>query len=188
VGADEEAAVGGSGIPDEFTLHDPDEHKVDLDTTAELISTSTLTSVSTLQGGAPLKTESALTVTKPLEMVTTLGGAAPIKAEMALDLRPVRAELDIKPLTLDLCLNVGLNSLPATRICTPFSTHFGLTLFGVELIGFNLFGENRVQIEPLTQAPTVAWGGTEAKRSPPRGAQARAEGAPDGGLRIRLTG
>ncbi len=176
--------MGGSGIPDEFTLHDPDEHRVDVDMTSDMTTASTLTSVSTLQGGAPLKTESALTVTKPVEMV--LGGAAPIRTQMALDIEPVRAELDIKPLTLDLCLNVGLNELPATRICTPFSTHFGFTLFGIELFGFNLFGENRVQIEPLSQPPKVAWGGSQAKGSSPPRAPARVDGSPDTGLHIRL--
>jgi hypothetical protein len=182
--------VGGKGIPDEFTLHDPDEHRVDVDLTTDMKveGGAPIKTEMTMQGGAPVKTESALTLTKPVEMVTTLKGAEPIKTEVGLDIKPLRAELDIKPLTLDLCVNVGLNSLPPTRICRQNSTHFGFTLFGVEVVGFNYATDNRLQIEPLTPPPKVAWGGTEAiaAHSAPRTpARARAENA-DGGLRIKL--
>ena len=96
--------------------------------------------------------------------------------------------LDVRPLTLDVCMKMEFGKLPPTCIRQPYQHHFGITLFGVEMIGFNFVGESRTVIEDVHPAPHVAWGGEQAvhhshehhKRGNPH---AEPEGS---GLRIRL--
>src|ERR1700752_3933333 len=54
-----------------------------------------------------------------------------------------KMEMDIKPLEAQFCLKVGVERLPSTKICNPVEKHFGLTLFGREVIGFNYSEEKR---------------------------------------------
>lgn len=167
----------------------------DIDMSLDVIDE--ITTRVTLEGGKAIATDSTATlnVPEPVRTESKIEGGEPIRTDLSLDIKPLEASLDVKPLTADLCLNVGINSLPPTRICAPFSTHFGITLFGVEVLGFNLAGENRLQIEPLPTPPSVAWGGTHAAEHrphppPPRphgDAGPRAE-ASSGGLRITLDG
>lgn len=93
------------------------------------------------------------------------------------------AELDIKPLQFDQCLTIRLDSLPPTCIRQPYQQHFGVTLFGVELIGFNLQGETQMILTGLPKQPQIAWGGEQARSSTPG---PRAQPAEDSPLRIRL--
>lgn len=70
-----------------------------------------------------------------------------------------KMEMDIKPLEAQLCLKVGIERLPSTKICNPVERHFGLTLFGQEVIGFNYSEEKRTIIEDLGHRPFVVSGG-----------------------------
>jgi hypothetical protein len=78
-----------------------------------------------------------------------------LKADTTADNR-TQLEMDLKPLQVDLCLKVGLERLPSTRICRPSHRHFGLTVFGVEVIGFNYASEKRTIIEDMRGRPMVA--------------------------------
>jgi hypothetical protein len=78
-----------------------------------------------------------------------------LKADTTADNR-TQLEMDLKPLQVDLCLKVGLERLPSTRICRPSHRHFGLTLFGVEVVGFNYSSEQRTIIEDMRGHPVVA--------------------------------
>ena len=49
-----------------------------------------------------------------------------------------RMELDVKPLVVDLCLNLNIGKPPEMCIRQPHNVHFGFTLFGMEIFGFNL--------------------------------------------------
>lgn len=143
----------------------------------------------TLEGGTPIATDSTATlnVPEPVRTESKIEGGEPIRTDLSLEIKPLEASLDVKPLTADLCLNLGINSLPATRICAPFSTHFGITLFGVEVLGFNVAGQNELRIEPLPTPATVAWGGTDVVHHPRR--QSAPHVAPaGGGLDIRIDG
>lgn len=96
--------------------------------------------------------------------------------------------LDIKPLAVDLCLNIKLGPLPPTRIRQPYKSHFGLTLFGLELFGFNMSSESEIIIQDLPKQPQVAWGGEG--RGHHTGGHHSHGATPSidsgGGLRIRL--
>jgi hypothetical protein len=100
---------------------------------------------------------------------------------------PVRTEtaLDIRPVTMDLCLNINFGRIPPTCIRQPYHHHFGMTLFGVEIFGFTLSGEQRIIIDDLPDKPAVAWGGEEARSFGSLG-HSGTHHTPGGGLRIRL--
>lgn len=112
------------------------------------------------------------------------------RTELAIT-RPIQSEntsqisLDLKPVAVDLCLNVNMN-LPSKCIRQPYQQHFGITLFGMEIFGFNMSGESRIVIEDLPNKPQIAWGGeqTVSPRTQPQKTQVQS--GPDGGLRIRL--
>ena len=136
----------------------------------------------TLQTPTPLKSETKSEFSFP----------TPIKTETKVNLaisEPIRteskAELDIKPLAFDQCLTIRLAPLPPTCLRQPYQQHFGITLFGVEWLGFNLEGESQTILSDLPRPPQVDWGGEQpAPHHAPSQSQVRP--AMDGGLRIRL--
>jgi hypothetical protein len=92
--------------------------------------------------------------------------------------------LDIRPMVMDFCFKFEFGRLPATCIRQPYQHHFGITLFGVELLGFNLAGESRIMIEEPSKQPQVAYGGEERRYS---SSEHRAAPHVDpGGVRIRV--
>ncbi len=64
-------------------------------------------------------------------------------------------EMDLKPLQIDFCFKVGLERFPSTKICKPVSRHFGLTVLGVEVMGFNYVDDSTTVIEDLSRQPVV---------------------------------
>jgi hypothetical protein len=92
--------------------------------------------------------------------------------------------LDIRPMVMDFCFKFEFGRLPSTCIRQPYQHHFGITLFGVELLGFNLAGETRIMIEDAPKQPQVAWGG-EDRRQPSSERRTPPQVEP-GGVRIRL--
>jgi hypothetical protein len=67
----------------------------------------------------------------------------------------LKAEVDLKPLQVDLCLKLGLDRLPSTAICRDGRRHFGITLLGVEVIGFNYEMNTTTKIEDIANQPFV---------------------------------
>lgn len=134
-----------------------------------------------------LRTE--LVLPQPLTLQTD--NKSQSRTELAFT-EPIRSEgrneiaLDIRPLTVDLCLDVNFGRLPQTCIRQPYRNHFGITLFGVEILGFNLVGESQIFIEDLPKKPHVAWGGEQAAGQPPARRGASPQPEPGGGLRIRV--
>jgi hypothetical protein len=102
-----------------------------------------------------------------------------LKADSTAD-NKTQLEMDLKPLQLDLCLKVGLERFPPTRICKPSSKRFGLTVFGVEVFGFTYDGDDTTIIEDLGKRPFVVADGL--------GVSNHRAHHPDGnhGIRIRL--
>ena len=157
-------------------------------TTLDIVGLDDINSRTELVLPQPFRTESTsrteLAVTQPIVTESTsrteLAVTQPIVTESTSDL-----SLDIKPVAVDLCLNVNLGQIPPTCVRLPFQQHFGITLFGVEILGFNIAGESRIVIEDLPNKPQIAWGGEQVLSHPePRRASAQRE--PGGGLRIRL--
>jgi hypothetical protein len=96
-----------------------------------------------------------------------------------------RTELDIKPMVVDLCVNINMGKMPPTCIRQPYQHHFGFTMFGMEVFGFNFAGESKIIIEDHEPAPKVVWGGEQkvSHRPAPKPVHVKAESS---GLRIRL--
>ncbi len=80
-----------------------------------------------------------------------------LKADTTADNR-TQLEMDLKPLQVDLCLKVGLERFPSTFVCRPSTRHFGVTLFGVEVMGFNYSSEQKTIIEDMRNRPFVVAG------------------------------
>jgi hypothetical protein len=99
--------------------------------------------------------------------------------------------LDVQPVVVDLCTKVVLGPLPATCIRMPYQHHFGVSLFGVELVGMTFHGEQRIIIDSFARRPEVM-GGTEFSEPKPEASErwkkrssADATAAP-GAVKIRL--
>jgi hypothetical protein len=93
--------------------------------------------------------------------------------------------MDLKPVQLDFCLKLDFGAPPPMCVRMPYSHHFGITLFGVELLGFNFSGESQTILDELPKKPQVAWGSEKAVRhTHSRGKHQGGEA--DSGLRIRI--
>jgi hypothetical protein len=115
----------------------------------------------------PLKTESRFAITEP------------IVSQSSSDIG-----LDIRPMVMDFCFKFEFGKLPPACIRKPYQHHFGITLFGMEILGFNLSGESRVIIGEVQKQPQVAWGGEG--RGSSKGDHPSKSHAGHDSLRIRL--
>ncbi len=129
--------------------------------------------------GSNLRTE--LVLPQPFRTESNFAITEPIVMENRSDIG-----LDVRPMVMDFCFKFEFGDLPSTCIRQPYQHHFGITLFGIEILGFNLAGESRVLIEDVVKKPQVVWGGgghdegRPSKRRPARQAES------DSGLSIRL--
>ena len=105
-----------------------------------------------------------------------------IRSETDVDL-----DLDVRPVQVDLCVNVGLTKLPKATIRQPYESHFGVSMLGAELMGFDWRGESNVIIDELRSRPHVEPGRVEHEpvRRLPR-PQRRAAKPGGDGLHIRV--
>ena len=144
----------------------------------------------------PIRTESSFAVTEPIvtQSSNTIGlDIEPIRMENAIAItEPIVSEnssdisLDVKPMVADLCFKLEIGKLPDTCIRRPYQHHFGVTLFGVELLGFNFAGESQTVIENIPKKPQVVYGGQQTVAHQTKRRQASVGAEPGGGLRIRL--
>jgi hypothetical protein len=92
--------------------------------------------------------------------------------------------LDVRPLVADLCFKLDIGDLPDTCIRQPYQAHFGITLFGVELFGFNFAGETQLVVQNLPRRPHNVFG---EQRIEPTRRRAPISAMPEGGgIRVRL--
>lgn len=136
----------------------------------------------TLETPQPVRGESKaeLVISQPIRLES--------RGELVIP-QPIRlegsAEVDIKPLVLDQCLSIRLGPLPPTCIRLPYQQHVGLTLFGIEIIGFNFAGESQVLVGDPPGKPHIEWRGEQAVASVAP-ASAGVPAASADGLHIRL--
>lgn len=128
----------------------------------------------------PLKAEQVLDLRLPQPLRTEGRNEFAITQPVVTDNRN-RMELDVKPVVMDLCLKLDIGKVPPTRIRQPYNLHFGFTWLGLELLGFNFYGESQTIVEANDPGPKVVGGGYEQLSPRPRHAKAES-----GGLRIRL--
>jgi hypothetical protein len=134
----------------------------------------------------PLKTESRFGITKDsgtLETQSQFAITEPIEFKIP---QPLKTDigLDVQPMVMDFCFKFDFGKLPPTCIRRPYQHHLGLTLFGLELFGFNLSGESRMIIGDVKKQPEVVWGGDY--KTHPKGEQSSTSPKGDNSLHIRL--
>jgi hypothetical protein len=114
------------------------------------------------------KTDSTLNATTHSDLTANTNSVMKADTSSKLDLNAktnsvldtnnaLRAEVDLKPFQGDLCLKLklGLDHLPSTSVCRDSSRHFGITLFGVKVIGFDYVSGGNTVVEDLGQRPFV---------------------------------
>ena len=93
----------------------------------------------------PIRTEGSNTfaITEPIRMENDI--SADMDVNTVMDIKPIQLsndiDLDIRPLVMDLCFKLEFGGIPPTSIRRPYNHHFGITLFGTEVLGFNFVGE-----------------------------------------------
>ena len=138
--------------------------------------------------GTPLATTTEITFPLPITTNTDIDLAVTQPINTNSD---ISSKLDVEPVQVDLCIDVGLSKLPNACISQPYESHFGVTVLGAELVGFNWSGESNTIIDDLPNRPHVEPGGQPTHRhvTAPRRTFERSaavnRGA-DGGLHIRL--
>jgi len=181
---------GGGGATSTVNVNNSGTTNVDSDSTV------------TIQGLDDVKTTLDIKLPQPFvtETTTELKLPQPFKTESRQELavtQPIETDsksamsLDIRPVTLDLCVNIGISPPTPMTVRQPYHNHFGFTLFGQELFGFNYSGESQVIMQDLTKPPHVAWGGVEMHERPHRPAMGgptapREKNVERSGLRIKL--
>jgi hypothetical protein len=151
-----------------------------IDSTVDIVGLDDINVRSELVLPQPFKTESKGELTFPKPIRTEMAVTEPIVSQ-----NTSHVGLDIKPLTVDLCARLEIDSLPPTCIRQPYHHHYGITLFGIEIWGFDVEGESRTIIDDLPQRPQVVWG-PEQVRNGPSDKRAGTQVKPDSGLRIRF--
>lgn len=129
--------------------------------------------------GSKLRTE--LVLPQPFRTESNFAITEPIVMENRSDIG-----LDVRPLVMDFCFKFEFGDLPSTCIRQPYQHHFGITLFGIEILGFNLAGESRVLIEDVVKKPQVVWGGEGHSQGHPSKKRPARRAESDSGLSIRL--
>jgi hypothetical protein len=133
-----------------------------------------------------------LAVPKPIEMKNTVVADAKMRNELAVT-QPIvtdvnaSASIDLKP--VDVCLTLGIGKLPRGRICRPVERHFGMTLFGIEVFGFNWSGYSELIFAGLEPRPHVELGGhahVQRHKAASRRRPTILGGTHRSGLRLRL--
>jgi hypothetical protein len=174
-------------IPNDYTFNIGGDGKViQSDTELKLdpiTTTSTIHSDSTSQTGlniAPLDIK-----IEPLDITIE-----PLKASV-----DTNSVIDLKPLAIDSCQTLKFAPFPATCVEQPYSQHFGFTLMGVELFGFNMSGKSDVFLHSpsksthhtsmhqssMHQSRRPGEHGGNCEESEPKGRP-----APKSGLRVRI--
>ena len=131
---------------------------------------------------------------RPLHTLAEIKVPDPIKTDSDVDwdfavTRPIVSDissrLDVEPLLVDVCVNVGLTRLPKARIRQPYQSHFGVTILGVELAGFDWNGQYETVIDELAERPHVEPGVHERRPASGHGVHAIGPSG-QGGLRIHV--
>lgn len=135
--------------------------------------------------GTPLHSIGELRTPDQLRTATDLGidFTRPIVSEIDSKLD---SRLDLEPVQVDLCVNVGLTTLPRACIQQPYSSRFGVTVLGTEVVGFTLAGRSEVLMDQLDDRPHVELGRVAGMPTDPH-RDDRAIGTDGGnGLHVRL--
>jgi hypothetical protein len=157
---------------------------VDADSTVEVVGLDHI-NVTTRLEPTPLKMEGKqeLILPQPLKTESKLD----TKSDVTSDSKSAMS-VDLKPVAMDVCLNTS-SKLPQGQIHQPFTSHVGLTWFGVEFFGVNYGGESRTVLQDLPKKPWIE-GPQQQNAAPPAPSPPRGDdsfpAARDRGLRVRI--
>lgn len=128
-------------------------------------------------------------ITEPVRMENDI--SADLNTTM--DIKPIQLSndinMDIRPVVMDLCFKLEFGGPPPTCIRQPYNHHFGITLFGTEVLGFNFVGESRTIVEELPKKPQLVLGGSRGSKHSSgehSGGLSGEKSGSEGGLRIRF--
>jgi hypothetical protein len=97
-------------------------------------------------------------ITEPIRMENDFDASI----DTTMEIRPIQMsndiDLDIRPVVMDLCFKLEFGGPPPTCIRQPYNHHFGITLFGMEVLGFNFAGESRIIVEEVPKKPQMVMG------------------------------
>lgn len=145
-------------------------------------------------GERPLRSELELSVPEPIETSSTLSSDSRITSNLAIT-EPIVSEfasrVDVEPLVVDLCVDVGLSKLPRARIHQPYGSRVGFSVFGTEWFGIDWSGESDVIMDDLPdRGPTVVGLPSQHERKPAHGGRPvrsmQSLAGEGDGLRIRI--
>src|SRR5579859_896140 len=180
---------GGGGIIT-INVNNSGTTNVDSDSTVEIKGLDNIKTAIDLKLPQPFKTDTTVDLKLPQPFKTESRQELAITQPIVTDSNSKSAmSLDIRPMTVDLCVNITLGPPPPMCIRQPYHNHFGFTLFGQEVFGFNISGESQIIIQDLPKPPQVAWGGEERAERPAATAVNRAAAGGQearSGLRIRV--
>lgn len=114
-----------------------------------------------------IQSRQELVIPEPIRTQSQSDSKSDITSTSTSDNRSALA-VDLKPVVLDVCSTTTTN-LPHGEILQPFNYHFGLTWFGVEVLGFSLKGDSRTILRDLPKKPAVDWPAQQnsSRRPPP---------------------
>ena len=155
--------LGLDNLKADLTLHTPDTFKTDATNTYDI---------------KPLKSDYTYDI-------------KPLKSDYTYEIKPL--QLDVKPVTLDLCMTANVGKVPDLCVRQPYRHRMGFSLYGMEVWGFTLSGEQETVVQEMDRRPQVAIAGAPASwPAAPRHEQDRDKLKPEpptrtgNGLRIRL--
>ena len=171
---------GGGSSSSTVTVNNGPVH-VDSDSTVDIVGLDHINVTARLEP-TPFKTEARQELILPQPLRTESKIDATAKADVTSDSRNALS-VDLKPIVLDVCSTTS-SKLPHGQISQPFNLHFGLTWFGMELLGFNLGGQSQMILEDLPKKPAIDW---PAQQNAAAYASSEAPCRDDGrGLRVRI--
>ena len=87
----------------------------------------------------------------------------PLKSDYTYDIKPLQVDdnikVDLKPVTLDLCMTANVGKVPDLCVRQPYRHRIGFSLYGMEVWGFTISGEQETVIQEMDRRPQVAVAG-----------------------------
>jgi len=116
-------------------------------------------------GERPLRSELELSVPAPIETISTVSSDTRLTSDSRITsnlavtepiVSEIASRLDVEPVVVDLCVDVGLSKLPRASIHQPYGSRVGFVVLGTEWFGIDWSGESKVIMDDLPdRGPTV---------------------------------
>jgi hypothetical protein len=153
---------------------------------------------------ADININSNLEVKKPIVTESTSKSDSTAKLDLKIEpidvkiepidlkIEPIKAEIDtnsvidLKPVAVDSCQTIKLAPLPPICIDQPYSQHFGFTIMGMEVFGFNISGKSEMMLhspgKPKHHSVHMPGHNSPSKESTEQPSAV----SPRGGIRVRI--